>query len=126
MLYNEVIPTTNHTHHRQMAGSTAPLAIGTRGTVGSLLRREIEYFQRLEHDPFSKKNAGMSKSSNADTHRSKTTLSSLLMISWRKQRKRSSSYSSSGSSSFLSGEEFDGMPGFSYKNLKADIGRIDL
>jgi len=109
-----------------MAASAAPLAIGTRGTVGSLVRREIEYFQRLEQDPFSKKYARMSKSSNADTHRLKTTLGSLLMISWRRKRRSSSSYSSIGSSSFISSEEFDGIPGFNYKNLKANIAHMDL
>ncbi|KAK9151818.1 hypothetical protein Syun_010127 [Stephania yunnanensis] len=32
-------------------GTSAPLQIGTRGTVGSLLLQEIEYFSRLETDP---------------------------------------------------------------------------
>ncbi|KAH7545768.1 hypothetical protein FEM48_Zijuj01G0128900 [Ziziphus jujuba var. spinosa] len=30
--------------------AAAPLAIGTRGTVGSLVRKEIEYFTKLELD----------------------------------------------------------------------------
>ncbi|CAL1397777.1 unnamed protein product [Linum trigynum] len=35
-----------------MAAGAAPVAIGTRGTVGALVRKEIEYFTNLEHlDP---------------------------------------------------------------------------
>ncbi|KAE8714907.1 Kinase superfamily protein [Hibiscus syriacus] len=30
------------------AAGSAPIAIGTRGTVGSLLKKEIEYFAKLE------------------------------------------------------------------------------
>ncbi|KAL5978489.1 hypothetical protein ACLOJK_029606 [Asimina triloba] len=30
--------------------ATAPVAIGTRGTIGSLVLQEIEYFRRLELD----------------------------------------------------------------------------
>ncbi|KAB2601014.1 chaperone protein ClpB1-like [Pyrus ussuriensis x Pyrus communis] len=33
-----------------MAAATAPIAIGTRGTVGSLVRKEIEYFSKIELD----------------------------------------------------------------------------
>ena len=31
----------------KMAAATAPVAIGTRGTIGSLVRKEIDYFTKL-------------------------------------------------------------------------------
>ncbi|KAL9236628.1 hypothetical protein vseg_011272 [Gypsophila vaccaria] len=112
-------------------GSTAPLAIGTRGTIGSLVRREIEYFQKVE----SRKYVGVSKSIDASAgSRDKTaalpTLGSFLSLSWKRKR-RSGNTSSSGR--FLpsmcsavdvctdSSKRFGGIPGYSYKSLKSDI-----
>ena len=31
-------------------GAPAPVAIGTRGTIGSLVRKEIEYFTKIKLD----------------------------------------------------------------------------
>ncbi|KAK9681598.1 hypothetical protein RND81_10G013900 [Saponaria officinalis] len=119
-------------------GTTAPLAIGTRGTIGSLVRREIEYFQKLdlhrpEHDS-KKYQAFVSKSTDASASRSRTavpTLGSFLSLSWRRKRK---SGNTSNSGRFLpsmcsavdivcssESKRFHGIPGYSYKSLKSDI-----
>ncbi|KAF5474765.1 hypothetical protein F2P56_006632 [Juglans regia] len=44
-------PTTTTQFPEKMA-AIAPVAIGTRGTVGSLVRKEIEYFRNLEIDRY--------------------------------------------------------------------------
>ena len=81
-------------------GTAAPLAIGTRGTVGSLVRKEIEYFRRLEldHSEASKKLdvGNTSSAASFQTSRANTaSLGSLLSMSWRTKRSNSSSSSNS-------------------------------
>ncbi|GAB4830902.1 hypothetical protein Ancab_004930 [Ancistrocladus abbreviatus] len=116
--------------------TVAPLAVGTRGTVGSLVRREIEYFRRLELDKQSanskrheKRSVDISHS-NGNTRSRTTTLGYLLNMSWR--RKKRSSSSSSGSGNFFpnmcsgvdvrdSNSRLDGIPGFSYRNLRDEM-----
>lgn len=127
-------------------GTTAPLAIGTRGTVGSLIRKEIEYFRRLELDCGETSNKCESKTrvgiashtasfpsvkkpaTSFSTTRAKTaTFGSLLSLSWRKKRRNSSS-SNNNNSSFLPSmcsavdvSESKRFGGFSYRNLKSDM-----
>lgn len=129
-----------------MGTAATPLAIGTRGTVGSLVRREIEYFRRVELDrpessmkPCLKKLVPVSETNTttatSSSRSSKTiALGSLLTMSWRRKKRRvsNSNSSSSNTSSFLpsmcsavevsESKRFDGIPGFSYRNLKSDIG----
>ncbi|XP_021719675.1 uncharacterized protein LOC110687342 [Chenopodium quinoa] len=128
---------------KEKMGTTAPIAIGTRGTVGSLVRREIEYFRRLERDcgDTSKKleaktYVGVSrKTTSLPTSRVKTaSLGSLLSMSWRKKRRSnnncsSNSSSNNNSSSFLPSmcsavdvSESKRFGGFSYRSLKTDVG----
>lgn len=121
-------------------GTTAPLAIGTRGTVGSLVRREIEYFRRLEcvetsKKPSPKNYVGISSNKTSfPTSRVKTpTLGSLLTMSWRRKGRKSNSTSSTSgsnnnSNSFLPSmcsavdvSESKKFGGFSYRNLKVDM-----
>ncbi|KAL2931490.1 Epoxide hydrolase 2 [Bienertia sinuspersici] len=120
-------------------GTTAPLAIGTRGTVGSLVRREIEYFRRLELDRGetskkveSKNYVGISNNTSKtsySTSRTKVaTLGSLLTISWRRKKRRNNSSSNNSNSTFLPSmcsavdvSESKRFGGLNYRNLKADI-----
>lgn len=124
-------------------GTTAPLAIGTRGTVGSLIRKEIEYFRRLELDCGETSNKRESKTrveissfpsvkkpaTSFTTTRAKTaTFGSLLSLSWKKKRRNSSSSSNNNNSSFLPSmcsavdvSESKRFGGFSYRNLRSDM-----
>lgn len=121
---------------KEQMGTTAPIAIGTRGTVGSLVRREIEYFRRLELDCGdiskkleSKKYVGIGKTTSFPTSRVKTaSLGSLLSMSWRRKRRSNNSSSSSNNYSFFPSmcsavdvSESKRFGGFSYRNLKTDI-----
>ncbi|GAB2298844.1 hypothetical protein Dimus_032922 [Dionaea muscipula] len=129
--------------------TVAPLAVGTRGTVGSLLRREIEYFRKVELESQSvASNRPKKRSVNSVSHDDHTsgasrpsTLGSLLTMSWRRQKRRrscsSSSSSSGGGSSFLPSlcssvevtdcsRGLDQIPGFRYQNLREALEEINI
>ena len=115
----------------------APVAIGTRGTVGSLVRKEIEYFTKFELE----KSCGSFRkhqcqqmvdvgSKSGDVSKPSSFWS--LKMSWKKKKRRGSSSSSNGSlflPSICSAVEvanghsnrFNGIPGFSYRILKNDV-----
>ncbi|PRQ28499.1 hypothetical protein RchiOBHm_Chr5g0003701 [Rosa chinensis] len=115
---------------RKMA-ARAPVAIGTRGTVGSLVRREIEYFGKLELDRRGSsvkprgKMVDMS-SRNCDSSRPSFWF---LRMTWKWKRQR-------GSRRFLSNicsaaevvenNRLNGIPGFNYRSLKDDIDNLSI
>ncbi|GMH05322.1 hypothetical protein Nepgr_007162 [Nepenthes gracilis] len=118
-----------------MGTAAAPLAVGTRGTVGSLLKREIEYYRRLELDKQSQTLKRPEKQpinvsdNNGNRHSRSNSLGYLLTSSWRRKKRRSNS---SGSDSFFpnlcstvevtdSSYSLDGIPGFSYRNLREEM-----
>ncbi|KAM6602084.1 hypothetical protein CsatA_021693 [Cannabis sativa] len=121
-------------------GSTAPIAIGTRGTVGSLVRKEIEYFTKLEVDRHgnSRKPRGPQILDMASTTNSKRGNNSwpsfkfLMIMSWKRRKQRSPSRSFIPS--LCSASEVDernrfnlnGAPSFSYRILRDDLRSFDL
>ncbi|RXH99382.1 hypothetical protein DVH24_011707 [Malus domestica] len=93
---------TNFPQTSPMAAGTAPIAVGTRGTVGSLVRREIEYFSKLELDPHgsssSMKPLGQIlgfTSGDSGAHCSKSSFR-ILVMTWRRRKRRGSSGSGIG------------------------------
>ncbi|CAK7351091.1 unnamed protein product [Dovyalis caffra] len=108
----------------KMAG-TAPVAIGTRGTVGSLVRKEIEYFTKFEIErcASSRKPQGQVAELASSNGQSRPSFWSLTM-SWRRKKRR-------GSFGFLpsicsavevaDSNRLSGIPGFSYRILKDDL-----
>ncbi|XP_074307553.1 uncharacterized protein LOC141642608 [Silene latifolia] len=142
MLY-KASTSTNILITNKMA-TTTPLAIGTRGTIGSLVRREIEYFRRIELDrpetskKLDSKKPQSSKCLGGSGARSKTsvafpTLGSFLSMSWKKKRRSNNGNSSNNNSGrFLpsmcsavdvcsESTRFGVTPGYSYRSLKTDI-----
>ena len=110
----------------KMSTSAAPLAIGTRGTVGSLVRREIEYFRRIELDHGETSKKPKPKSSVGFSSPSKTRTFGSLM-SWRSKKRRPSSCNSNTSSflpSMCSAVEVSESKRFSYRVLKSDVQNI--
>ncbi|KAK6917324.1 hypothetical protein RJ641_018075 [Dillenia turbinata] len=104
--------------------AAAPLEVGTRGTVGSLLMREIEYFRRLELD------SGVSSCKPqsqivemASTARWRPIFGFLLVMTWRRKKRRGSWFRPSTCSAIevAESDRLNGIPGFSYRNLRADI-----
>ncbi|XP_075504011.1 uncharacterized protein LOC142541352 [Primulina tabacum] len=105
-----------------MAGKV-PLAIGTCGTMGSLLKREIEYFKGLELECVESRR----QSERNDKEMASKKCNSwpgfrFFTDSWRKKRRRSSGIQPGICSlvevADLDFQELNGIPGFTYHNLK--------
>lgn len=114
----------------RMAGKT-PAQIGTRGTVGSLVTQEIEYFTQLEmksqntlQKPLDRKlpNAGTTSSC------SKPNLGSIITI--LKKKKKGSSRLLPSMCSMVDVVEKRNQPNlgssFSYRSLKADVNTLQV
>ncbi|KAK7303284.1 hypothetical protein RJT34_14187 [Clitoria ternatea] len=112
----------------------APVAIGTRGTIGSLVRKEIEYFTKFELDRrgssqkpqqhyvdinmVSGRSYSMSRASFWD-----------LLTTWKRRKRR-------GTSGFIpkvcsvsevaESNQLNRIPGYSYRVLKNDISSIQF
>ncbi|XP_058093497.1 uncharacterized protein LOC131239682 [Magnolia sinica] len=105
--------------------ATAPVEIGTRGTIGSLLSQEIEYFRRLELD---RRNTPQRPWLQIAGARSGSCSSSgpnsgFVVVAQKKKKKRSSGgfLPSICSAVEVADSRVERMPGFSYRNLKTDI-----
>lgn len=108
---------------KKMTAKTTPVEIGTRGTVGSLILREIEFFSQLElgcqdslHKPCKPTEKPSSSSSN------KIKLGSLTTPP-KKKKKAGSKFIPSMCNMVEVAESSQptSKSGFSYRNLKADI-----
>lgn len=112
----------------------APIAIGTRGTVGSLVRKEIEYFTNLELDrpcgnSSSRKPQGqiVDMTSSSCTHSSKPSFWFLIMT-WKRKKRSSRRFLSSICSATKVAEtnRLNGIPGFNYRILKDDMNNLRI
>ncbi|XP_050902423.1 uncharacterized protein LOC127113288 [Lathyrus oleraceus] len=94
----------------------APVAIGTRGTIGSLVRKEIEYFTKFELDRrgISQKPqqhfVDMEMVSDRTISMSKPSFW-FLPTTWKRKKQRNTT---------------SRIPGFSYKILRNDINNFHL
>ncbi|KAI4295873.1 hypothetical protein L6164_035871 [Bauhinia variegata] len=110
----------------------SPVAIGTRGTVGSLVRKEIEYFTKFElerrgnlQNPHPQI-MGMVSGRDYSIPRSSFWV---LLMTWRRKKRR-------GTSGFLpkicsvvevaESNQFNRIPGYDYRILKNDINNFQL
>ncbi|GAV81874.1 hypothetical protein CFOL_v3_25327 [Cephalotus follicularis] len=106
--------------------SAAPIAIGTRGTIGSLVRKEIEYFTKFELDPgrsFRKPQGHIVDMA------SRGPSLWFLMTSWtRKKRKRKSGFFPSICSvvEVVDRKRMKGISGFNYKILKENVKNMPM
>ena len=115
--------TTKQPEKKRMA-SAAPIAIGTRGTVGALVRKEIEYFAKLELDRPRKPRSGGSHSQQHVHHQANWPSFRFLVATWKRKKHR-------GSRSFLPSlcsaaevaemNRLNGIPGFGYRPLRDDM-----
>ncbi|KAL6990804.1 hypothetical protein U1Q18_008926 [Sarracenia purpurea var. burkii] len=121
-------------------GATTPVEVGTRGTVASLVRKEIEYFRRLEfldrHGSSGKPQEHTVAGQVAPRRSSSSwlSLSFTVVTTWRRRKRRRGSGGDGGGGRLLprmcsvvevaDGDDrrrVNGIPGFSYRNLK-DVG----
>lgn len=107
----------------QTMAATAPVAIGTRGTVGSLVRREIEYFGKLELD-----RRGTSTKPRQACHSSRPSFWFLRMTwKWKRQRGSRGFVSSICSAAeVVERNRLHGIPGFNYKTLEDDMNNLSI
>ncbi|KAK2644441.1 hypothetical protein Ddye_019636 [Dipteronia dyeriana] len=130
------VSSTTNTTTRVSENMAAPVAIGTRGTVGSLIRREIEYFSRFETSFRKAAQAQGQQQMIVDMGTSsRSTCQSrhgfwFMIMSWKRKKRRGGS-SSSSSSGFLPSicsasevvvaekDRLNGIPGFNYRILKS-------
>jgi len=73
------------------AGMAAPVEVGARGTVGSLVLREVEYFRRVEVGGHGKKSSSKVAASGGGSPRSSS----------KKQQTKKNKGGGAGSGSFL-------------------------
>ncbi|POO00401.1 hypothetical protein TorRG33x02_038140 [Trema orientale] len=108
-----------------------PVEIGTRGTVGSLVMKEIEYFSQLElssHGNLEKPRShvtDMASSSSGISHSSKPTFGSASTTQKKKKKGSSKLLPSMCSMVEVSDKNRPvGISSFSYRNLKTDVKKL--
>ncbi|KAG8385719.1 hypothetical protein BUALT_Bualt03G0074400 [Buddleja alternifolia] len=110
--------------HDNMAGRV-PLEVGARGTIGSLVKMEIEYFRRLEVESVQSR---LNSEEIASRGRSSWPKFRFSMVPWRKKKRRNSGIRP-GICSMVEVADSQGLseiPGFSYRSLKADSKRFEV
>ncbi|KAK6934421.1 hypothetical protein RJ641_034576 [Dillenia turbinata] len=123
-------PTPSPQVHENMAAKT-PAEIGTRGTVGSLVMQEIEYFSRLElgHQVVAQKKATkcqIRESASAGGYYI-PKFGSIIMT--RRKKKKEGSRLLPSICSMVEVVESNrpiGKSGFSYRNLKTDVKKLQV
>lgn len=110
--------------------ANSPAEIGDKGTVGSLIMREIEYFSRLELGPPDiprKPPRQITKIHSSVSSYSKPKLGSLIVTAKQKKR-RSKRFIPSMCSmvEVADRNQPNSSSGFGYKNLKSDTKRVQV
>ncbi|XP_022723924.1 uncharacterized protein LOC111280741 [Durio zibethinus] len=121
---------TNTKFFPEKMAAAAPIAIGTRGTVGSLLKKEIEYFTKFELE---------GRGSSWKPHRQIVEIDCrsdhsrpsfwLLITGWKRKKRR-------GGGGFLPSmcsatevadmNQLNRIPGFNYRILKNDVNNFHV
>ncbi|XP_057756878.1 uncharacterized protein LOC130976129 [Arachis stenosperma] len=109
----------------------APVAIGTRGTIGSLVRKEIEYFTKFElaqkpQQHFLDMNMASCRSFSMP---SRSSLWDLLPTWKRKKRRGTSGFflpKICSVSEVADSNQLNRIPGYSYRILRNDFNNFHL
>lgn len=108
------------------APAHTPVEIGTRGTIGSLIMKEIEYFSQLEL-------RCQDDSQTPQTHVTEMAMSSIncratatsVTTTQKKKKRRGNRLPSICSMVEVSDKSQPiGISGFSYRNLKSDVKKL--
>lgn len=105
-----------------------PVEIGTRGTVGSLLMQEMEYFSRLEmgrKDCCEKPQCKFADASPSESH---SVPNFTITVKTQRKKKRGSRLLASMCSvvDVADSNQPNAISGFTYQNLKADAKKLRL
>lgn len=108
------------------APAHTPVEIGTRGTIGSLIMKEIEYFSQLElrcqdgsQRPQTHATEMASSSSNC-----RPTATSVITTQKKKKRRGNRLPRICSMVEVLDKSQPIGISGFSYRNLKSDVKKL--
>ncbi|KAK6283585.1 PREDICTED: uncharacterized protein LOC18597122 [Theobroma cacao] len=114
----------------KMAAAT-PVAIGTRGTVGSLLKKEIEYFTKFELEGRGscwKPHGQVVEMVQMDCRRGHARQSLWLSITgWKRKKRRGGSGflpSMCSATEVADKNQLNRIPGFNYRILKSDVNNF--
>ncbi|KAF5729032.1 hypothetical protein HS088_TW21G01189 [Tripterygium wilfordii] len=107
--------------------ATAPVAIGTRGTVGSLVRKEIEYFNNfeLERRGSCKRRQGSVVDMGSSSGNSRPGFW-FLMTSWKRKKRRSNGGFLPSMCSVVEVADGNRIPGLSYRILENDLKNLHI
>ncbi|KAG2684264.1 hypothetical protein I3843_10G067500 [Carya illinoinensis] len=116
---------TNSTKFPEKMAAIAPVSIGTRGTVGSLVRKEIEYFGKLEIDPCesSQKPRGQIVDMASTSGHSRPSFW-LLLMTWKRKKRRGTGSHLPNMCSVVEVAErnrLNRIPGYNYRILKNNL-----
>ncbi|KAK8629471.1 hypothetical protein V6N13_078312 [Hibiscus sabdariffa] len=122
------------------ASASAPIAIGTRGTVGSLLKKEIEYFTKFELEAKGGGSGGQSWKSQVHVEMDCRNGHSrpgfwFLITGWKRKKRRAGKNNNNNNNNNNGGflpsmcsvievadmNRFNRIPGFNYRILKNDV-----
>lgn len=123
-------PETMAAKYPETIAAKTPVEVGTRGTVGSLVMKEIEYFNRLELGRHGSGRSHKAQVHGADVASGTTGRSRhsfwFLIMTWRRKKKRRNN-----SSTFLPSicsvvevadcHGLSGISGFNYRILNDDL-----
>lgn len=119
-------PSTIATNDADKMAAYSPAEIGTRGTVASLVMKEIEYFSQFELS--SQKNSKKTRSHVADTTcsscHSRTPFGSELATQKKKKRGSKNLPSMCSTIEVSDNNRPTGISSFSYRNLKSDVKKL--
>ncbi|KAK7348477.1 hypothetical protein VNO80_23035 [Phaseolus coccineus] len=111
-----------------MAAPT-PVAIGTRGTIGSLVRKEIEYFSKFDLGNSQRPQPHfVDMASNRGYSTSRPSFWVLLMTGKRRKRRGSNVFLPKMCSvaEVVESSKWNRVPGYGYRILKDDIHNFHL
>ncbi|XP_027339566.1 uncharacterized protein LOC113853247 [Abrus precatorius] len=114
----------------------APVAIGTRGTIGSLVRKEIEYFTKFELDRRGSSKKPQQHFVDVDMLSGRSYSMSrpsfwVLLTTWKRRKRRGTSGSGflpkiCSVAEVAETNQLSRIPGYSYQILKNDINTFHL
>ncbi|PNX78619.1 hypothetical protein L195_g040172 [Trifolium pratense] len=112
----------------------APVAIGTRGTIGSLVRKEIEYFTKFELDRrgiSQKPQQQQQQQYFVDMEKAKKPSFWFLPTTWKRMKQRSTTNRFVRKICSITevdheSNQFNKIPCYSYKILNNDINNFQL
>ncbi|KAK0599717.1 hypothetical protein LWI29_007952 [Acer saccharum] len=114
---------------KMMAAAQTPVKIGTRGTVGALIMKEIEYFSRLEsscqQQSSQKPQSHIGDVVSSGSQSSKPAIASVMTTQKKKKKRRGNRLPSICSMVDVSDtNQPAGISRFNYRNLKSDVKKL--